>query len=208
MTAGVRVQLFQKWGVFSHETVGWANHSRPGHWGPVHGIMIHHTGDDAPDKRDYELLRRGRSDLAGPLCHWGMGDDGYVWQVGNGRASHAGLGSGAVLAAVISEKYGKYLTPGPDNTDGNPSFYGQETMYSGNKPMREEAYESTIRVCAAICEYHGWTGKSVIGHKEWTSRKPDPGKTDMADLRADVNQALAMGNLKARAYPFRNTLGG
>lgn len=205
MSANERSRIFERWGVAQKAPNPlWDSHHRPGEWGPVHGIMIHHTGDDAPDDADFRVLWNGRSDLAGPLCHWGMGDTGIVWHVGNGRASHAGIGSGAVLSAVISEKYGKYLQPGPDNTDGNPHFYGQETMYSGARTMSADAYRATIRVCAAVCEFHGWSGKSVIGHKEWTSRKPDPGRIDMADLRADVNLALAMGPLKARNYPFRN----
>jgi hypothetical protein len=205
VTSAQRIHAFTKWGVPIFEHSGWENHNRAGHgeWGPVNGIMIHHTGDDAPDDADVQVLWNGRADLPGPLCDWGMRDDGTAVMIGNGRTNHAGSGSGIVLAAVVAESYSDYPPrPGKDDTDGNTHFYGQETMYSGGHVPDLRAYNSTIRVCAALCEFHGWTGKSVIGHKEWTSRKPDPGHIDMHQLRLDVNAALAMGCDKAKAFNF------
>jgi hypothetical protein len=46
---------------------------------------------------------------------------------------------------------------------------------------------------AAICDHHGWSGKSVIGHREHSSRKPDPGSTKMYVFRAAVNARLIAG---------------
>lgn len=207
ITAGERNRAFRKWGIEVNEPDGWKTHNRNAHgkWGPVHGIIIHHTGDDAPDNLDFKILWKGRSDLPGPLCHWGMRDNGEIDQIGNGRANHAGMGASKVLDAVISEIFGDYPPrPVADTEDGNQHFYGQETYFSGGRPMTNAAYNSTIRACAAICEFHGWTEKSVIGHKEWTSRKPDPGRTDMAELRRDVKAALKMGAKKASTYNFRS----
>ena len=34
-----------------------------GPWGPVYGLVLHHTGDDADDKIDLDLIVRGRAGL-------------------------------------------------------------------------------------------------------------------------------------------------
>lgn len=194
MSAREFLAQLERWGVRYRESPGWQEHCRPGPWGEMHGLVLHHTGDDAPDKATYLVLRDGHGRLPGPLCQWGMRDDGTVDLVGWGRANHAGTGSSLVKAALLTEDYDDYPPrPGPDDTDGNTFLYGQETMYSGRKPPTAAAYEATVRVFAAVCEFHGWTAKSCIGHKEWTRRKPDPGKVDMADFRRDVQRALDAG---------------
>lgn len=193
MTAAQFVAALERWKVPHKVHQGWDTHNRNGHgaWGPVHGILLHHTGDDAPDDADYRVLRNGRPDLPGPLCQWGMRDDGTVDLVGWGRANHAGRGAQNVLDAVVAETYGEHPPrPGVDAVDGNAHFYGQETMYSGSRPPTKAAYESTVKVFAAICAHHGWTAKSCLGHKEWTRRKPDPGNLDMAQFRRDVQAAI------------------
>lgn len=196
MTPAQIESAFNKWHVKFVRQGDWARHRRdPGHgaWGPVNGIGLHHTGDDSPDSASASMLWRGRSDLPGPLCNWGMRDDGVAVLIGGGRANHFGSGSSRTLKAVISESYGDYLHPGGDDTDGNSRFYGQETMYSGGHPMTLAAYRSTVRAFAAICDFHGWSAKSCIGHKEWTRRKVDPGSLDMARFRRDVQACLDAG---------------
>lgn len=188
-----RTQL-DRWGVRYCEHDGWETHHRPGEWGDMHGVLLHHTGDDAPDSADYRVLRNGHGSLPGPLCQWGMRDDGVVDLVGWGRANHAGRGSGLIKRALIAENYGDYPPrPGPDDTDGNTFLYGQETMYSGRQAPTAAAYAATVLVFAAVCAFHKWSAKSCIGHKEWTARKPDPGKLDMAEFRRDVQAALDAG---------------
>lgn len=195
-TPGQIEQAFRKWGVPTVRQGDWANRRRdPAHgaWGPVHGIGLHHTGDDSPDSADVRVLTVGRSDLPGPLCNWGMRDDGTAVLIGGGRANHFGSGSSKTLQQVLGESYGDYLFPGADDTDGNRYFYGQETMYSGGHPMTLAAYRSTVRAFAALCDFHGWSAKSCIGHKEWTRRKVDPGSLDMARFRRDVQACLNAG---------------
>lgn len=207
------VRQFHKWGVQTIEPSGWKSHRRdPSHgsWGPVNGIGIHHTGDDAPDVRDQQVLWNGRSDLPGPLCSWGMRDDGKAVMISGGRSNHFGLGSAATLRKVQTEDYPGYQSEikptGGDTVDGNSHFYGQETMYSGGHSMTIEAYRSTVRACAAICDFYGWTAKSVIGHKEWTPRKIDPGSVKMYNLRKDVAACLLAGpgNWPAREPVLRS----
>lgn len=165
-------------------------------FGPVFGVGIHHTGSDAPDINNRELIDNGRSDLAGPLAHSGLNDDGVIDMFTWKRANHFGGGDPDVLAAVKAEDYGKY-PPHTDKhqgeagaADGNDSFYGLEVYYSGGHPTTKLAYEAAVRWAAAICDFHGWSAKSVIGHKEWSDWKWDPGEIDMAVFRSDVQRIL------------------
>lgn len=196
LTADQILEAFDKWEVDYIQLPGWRTHRRdPNHgsWGPVYGIGLHHTGDDAPDIRDRAVLWNGRSDLPGPLCNWGMRDDGVLELMSAGRANHFGSGSARTLGLVTSEDYKGTITPGPDGVDGNSRFYGQETMYSGGHPMTLKAYRNTVRAFAAICDAHGWTAKSAIGHREWSRRKIDPGSLDMDKFRKDVQACLDAG---------------
>lgn len=180
------------------EHPGWRTHNREGHgaWGPLNGVMIHHTGGTPPS--DGQIVWSGRSDLPGPCAHGYLAKDGTLTLTGNGRANHAGGGDGRVLQAVIDESYGT-RPPAPHQhegsagaVDGNARFYGLEVSDSGSgKPWPAVQYEAAVRWAAAICRAHGWTAKSAIGHKEWSDWKPDPAAFDMADFRRDVAARLA-----------------
>ena len=207
LTAEQITRAFDKWHVPYIELPGWRTHNRnsAGAWGPVHGLGLHHTGDDAPDIIDQRLLWNGRPDLPGPLCNWGMRDDGVVVLMSAGRANHFGAGSRRTLEHVINQDYGdRELQPGVDSIDGNSRFYGQETMYSGGHPMTLKAYRNTVLAFAAICDAHGWSAKSAIGHREWSKRKVDPGSLNMAKFRKDVQAALDArpGNWPVKQRPL------
>lgn len=187
-------ELLRKFDVSFHGNLGWETHDRNGHgaFSDINGVMIHHTGDDAKDDLDFRVLWNGRSDLPGPLCHVGIRDNGVVELMSAGRANHAGMGDGRVLGRVIAEDYGTAPPPPVrDNVDGNARFYGAELMYSGTHKPTDMQLESAVRWAAAICHGHGWTEKSVIGHKEWTRRKVDPGNVSMSAFRILVKAELA-----------------
>lgn len=176
-------------------------------FGPVFGCGIHHTGDDAPDINDRKVIVNGRSDLPGPLAHGGLRDDGVVELVTTGRANHFGGGDPDVLRAVKAENYGKF-PPKTDKhqgesgaVDGNDSFYGLEVYYSGGHPMTKKQYASAVGWAAAICDFHDWSAKSTIGHKEWSEWKIDPGHVDMSVFRADVQNRMDSVNKKKPAAP-------
>ncbi|WP_329124704.1 peptidoglycan recognition protein family protein [Streptomyces sp. NBC_01465] len=184
-------------GVKVVEYDGWRTHNRnsKGAWGPVNGVMVHHTvtrGTDATVK----LCREGREDLPGPLCHGVIAKDGTVHLIGYGRANHAGLGDSAVLDAVVAETALPQV--GEAVTDGNRHFYGFEceNLGDGKDPWPAAQIEAIVRTSAALCRAHGWgtTGDtSVIGHAEWQRGKIDPlgpGIT-MAGVRRDVGARLA-----------------
>lgn len=197
MTASQIKSQLKKWGVKYSEYKSWSTHNRNhvGNWGPVNGFMVHHTGSDGKDQR--ELLYSGISGLPGPLCHFGLAQDGTVHLIGWGRANHAGAGDPDVLNAVVNENYG--ANPPVDNessVDGNARFYGVEIWYSGSHAMSTAQYAALRKLAAAICDFHGWSEKSVIGHGEWGSPgKWDPGISsgkmmNMANVRADIKETL------------------
>lgn len=198
MTASqIKAQL-KKWNVPFKEYREWETHNRGNRgtgWGPVNGFMVHHTGSDSKDQR--ELLYNGHSSLPGPLCHFGLAQDGTVWLIGWGRANHAGLGDDDVLRAVIAEDYGDYPpTDNEANTDGNSRFYGVEIWYSGSHGMTTAQYSTLLKLAAAVLDFHGWTKRSVIAHGEWQPGKWDPGYAsgkmmDMRAVRNDIGDVLS-----------------
>jgi len=135
--------------------------------------MIHHTVTSGTAS-SVELCYNGHSSLPGPLCHGVIAKDGTIYLVGNGRANHAGSGDDDVLRAVIDER--ELPADNEANTDGNRHFYGFEAINlgDGKDPWPAAQREAIVRASAAICRAHGWTHRSVIGHKEWQPGKIDP----------------------------------
>lgn len=171
----------------------WKTHNRNhrGAWGPVHGVMIHHTVTGPDVMATVALCYDGHSTLPGPLCHAVGGKDGKTYLVGHGRANHAGHGDPDVLAAVLEER----PSLPPDNeatTDGNRYFYGLEiqNMGNGTDPYPPAQYTAAVKWAAALCRAHGWSENSVIGHSEWQPGKVDP-SFSMAAFRMAVKAQLA-----------------
>jgi hypothetical protein len=172
----------------------WETHNRntKGPWGPVHGVMIHHTVTRG-SRATVELCRKGHSALPGPLCHGVITKDGTVHLVGYGRANHAGLGDPDVLAAVIAER-----RPPTDNeatVDGNRHFYGFEceNLGDGKDPWPDEQIEAIVRVITALGRRHDWTARSALRHLDWQPGKIDPRgpQFDWEDILNRVTKRLA-----------------
>jgi len=205
MTADRLVQALRDEGVRVQEHAGWRTHNRnhKGPWGPMHGVMIHHTvtrGDTAKQTADsVELCYNGHSDLPGPLCHGVIDKAGVVYLVGNGRANHAGLGDGDVLQAVIDER--PLPVDNEADTDGNRSFYGFEciNLGDGKDPWSEAQLEAIERVSAAICRVHRWSERSVIRHLDWQPGKVDPRGVDWTAMRARIAARLELAAPKPPA---------
>ncbi|NYI03770.1 hypothetical protein FHU37_000713 [Allostreptomyces psammosilenae] len=179
-------------GVTVVEVGDWRNHNRNhvGAWGPVHGVMIHHTVTSG-SAATVELCRVGHADLPGPLCHGVITKDGRVHLVGYGRANHAGGGDPDVLDAVIAET--ALPADNESTTDGNTHFYGFEceNLGDGEDPWPAEQLEAIERAAAAVCRAHGWGAGSVIGHLEWQPGKVDPRGFTMNDMRGRIADRLA-----------------
>ncbi|MGF0163042.1 N-acetylmuramoyl-L-alanine amidase [Streptomyces koyangensis] len=191
MTAAQLLARLVAEGVEVVEVPGWRTRNRnsKGPWGPVHGVMIHHTVTSG-SARTVELCRDGYTGLPGPLCHGVITKDGRVHLVGYGRANHAGLGDSNVLAAVIAER--DLPADRAADSDGNARFYGFEceNLGDGKDPWTDAQLEAIERVSAAICRHHGWNERSVIGHLEWQPGKVDPAGFAMASMRARVGGRL------------------
>ena len=194
MSAAQFAAVLRAGGVIVVEVGNWETHNRnsKGAWGPVHGVMIHHTVTQG-SAATVELCRRGHSALPGPLCHGVITKDGRVHLVGYGRANHAGLGDDDVLRAVIDEK--ALPADNEATTDGNRHFYGFEceNLGDGRDPWPAAQLEAIEKVSAAICRHHGWSERSVIGHLEWQPGKVDPRGFTMASMRARIADRLADG---------------
>ncbi|WP_405909535.1 N-acetylmuramoyl-L-alanine amidase [Streptomyces sp. NBC_00828] len=196
LTAAEVLAALKAEGLAVHEHAGWKTHSRDAatgrKFGPVVGVLIHHTaGQD-----DKELCFNGRSDLPGPLCHAWLGKTDGLWLLSAGRANHAGSVDLDVLHALRDED-----SPLPKddqaNADGNDVLYGLEIENRGNgkDPYPDAQYRNAVLWAAALCRAHGWSEKSVAGHKEVQPGKVDP-SFDMDDFRSDVKKQLADTSIK------------
>ena len=198
MTLAQIVAKYTEWHVPFKVYPGAATRGRPGTFAPT-GIAEHHTGGgSASSSYLYFLAVTGRPEegIPGPLCGEATDSGGTVWILATGRANHAGMDSGTVLAAVRDESYTGYtaeLKPGPDTTNGNPLLYGNEWIYSGTKPPTAAQYRAAALAAAARCDFHGWTALSAVAHRELTRRKNDPFGVLMYRFRSDVRMLLRAG---------------
>ncbi|TQE35482.1 N-acetylmuramoyl-L-alanine amidase [Streptomyces ipomoeae] len=178
-------------GVTVVEVAGWRTHNRnsKGPWGPVHGVMFHHTVTSG-SARTVAICRDGYAALPGPLCHGVITKDGRVHLVGYGRANHAGLGDDDVLRAVIAER----ALPVDDeaNTDGNRHFYGFEceNLGDGEAPWPDAQLLAIERVAAAVTRHHGWGAGSAFRHLDWQPGKVDPRGIDWPAMQKRIAARL------------------
>jgi hypothetical protein len=201
MTPAETKAAMTKWKVPVKYYKGWETRGRRA-FGEVHGIVIHHTGSDSQSDDYLSFLFVGGRPAEGipaPLCNASTDMDGDIWIGAALVANHAGAGSSRTRDHVIAEDYAGYaseLKPGPDDMVGNASngmYYGNEVRFDGGQPMTDKQWNAAVLWAAAICDHYGWSGKSVIGHREHSSRKPDPGSTKMYVFRAAVNARLIAG---------------
>ena len=197
MSASTLLKVLRDAGLNVKEYKSWRTHNRnhKGAWGPINGVMMHHTVTSA-GSNSVALCYNGHSTLPGPLCHGVITKSGTVYLVSSGRANHAGSGDPDVLNAVIAESYG--ANPPADNqasVDGNARFYGFEcvNLGDGKDPWPAAQVDAMVRAAAAICKHYGWSAKSVIAHKEWQPGKIDPrgpGFPSMQEFRKRVQAVI------------------
>lgn len=190
---------FRAEGVDTEPWHDWLETDRPGPFAP-NGVMVHHTGSNTSDAtgRAYtrSILRPGYAGLPGPLCMAGIAPNGRVILLSRQDANHAGGGCPHVLQAVIDEaswlmqREARPTRGNRNGVDGNARFYGFEIMYSGGRPMSAAQLDQAVRATAALCRAHGWTARSVIGHREWSRDKSDPGMMSMVTFRKLVQARL------------------
>jgi N-acetylmuramoyl-L-alanine amidase len=191
MSASTFLEALTNEGLTVVQVGDWRTHNRnhKGPWGPVNGVMIHHTvtrGTGATVR----VCRDGYPELPGPLCHGVIAKDGRIHLVGYGRTNHAGPGDDDVLRAVVAEK--RLPSDNEANTDGNRHFYGFEceNLGDGEDPWPEAQLDAVEKAAAAICRHHHWTSRSVIGHREWQPGKVDPRGFTMDSMRTRIRDRL------------------
>ncbi|MGI5515239.1 N-acetylmuramoyl-L-alanine amidase [Streptomyces sp. CA-106131] len=200
LTATAFLNALRAEGISVVEVGSWTTHNRAGHgaWGPVNGVVVHHTATLGGTSKNVQICRDGYSSLPGPLCHGVIGKDGVVYLVGYGRANHAGGGDNDVLNAVIAESY-MTIPPATHKgegdagaVDGNARFYGFECENAGDgkDPWPAKQVETIVRAGAAVCRAHAWGPRSVIGHLEWSDQKSDPKGFTMPSIRDRIGERL------------------
>lgn len=180
------------------EVPGWRERGRPastGNLNPV-GVLVHHTATSraTSDKALVDLLVRGRSDLPGPLCHFGLMRDGTVHIIAAGRANHAGTAkaSGTVAAG-----------------DGNALYWGVEAANDGRgEPWPKVQYDAYVILCAVLStDVTGNSAQTVRGHKETSvTGKIDP-TFDMGEFRNHVAAAMRPEPAAPRVTPAERRAG-
>jgi hypothetical protein len=162
------------------ETAGWKTCGRPGAFGPIQGILCHHTaGPLTGNSPSLETVIHGRSDLPGPLAHLHLARDGTFTVIAAGRCNHAGQGEWQGL------------------TSGNTSFIGIEAENAGTNvdPWPDVQMEAYARGCAAILNHIDADEIMCAGHKEYAlppGRKIDP-SFDMGAFRSKVSTFMEAG---------------
>jgi hypothetical protein len=190
---------YDKWHVRYQVYAGAGTRGRPGGITDAIGITEHHTGGgSASASYLYFLFITGRPDegIPGPLCSEATDSGGTVHIGAVGRANHAGMGSSTTRDKVRSESYPGYsseISPGPDNINGNPLYYGNEWIYSGTVPPTAAMYRGAALAAAARIDAHDWSALSAFAHREHTRRKDDPFGVNMAQFRRDVAAILKAG---------------
>jgi hypothetical protein len=151
---------------------GWKERGRPFTFGPIKGMMYHHTASnkDSGNLPALGICTHGRSDLPGPLCQFLVGRNGTIVFIAAGYANHAGAGSGHGLA-------------------GNSDTIGVECENNGlGEPWPKEQLAAIATLFAVLLKRTGLPTSQLIGHKEWTTRKPDPAGIDMGAFRTRVSR--------------------
>lgn len=171
----------RRWGLKVEGHEGWRLRGRPYNFYP-RAIIAHHTASSRTSGNfgSEGVVVNGRPGLPGPLCQALLGRDGTVKMIAAGYANHAGYGG--PKAGI------------PEN-QGNTFAIGIEAENDGRgEPWSAAQLNAYYRLCAALLDWIGVKDVSkVIGHKEWTTRKIDPGGINMTNFRANVQKALDAG---------------
>lgn len=179
------------------ENAGWRTRGVPGSNGQplpmrvCEGVVLHHTADGPTgDYPSLRVVRDGRSDLQGPLAHYGLARSGAIQVIASGLCYHAGASSWAGFS------------------DLNDEFIGIEAEATGTTSdcWTDEQLDAYPRLVAAILYYLHRDASRAGGHKEVClprGRKIDPAFIDLNAFRAQV--AHLLGDPLGRIPRFANS---
>lgn len=165
----------RRWGLDVETVPGWEHRGRAGQFDPK-VVVCHHTGTKNPRRLEFPtrtVLIDGRSDLAGPLCNFGLSPTGRVLLVAAGVTNNAGRGGWAGFA-------------------GNRHTVGIEAENDGVEPWPADQLDAYDLLAACSAETVGAGAGMVCAHFEWAPhRKDDPHNFDMPAMRSRVSHLLA-----------------
>jgi hypothetical protein len=181
------------------ERRGWKTRGRPSSVGSFdpRALMIHHDASAegrTPDNARF-IAEIGRPDegIPAPLAHCWVTVHG-VWHVlASGRTNHAGTGRG----------FGRV-----PRDSGNTYAIGVETDHTrGEKWPRVQLQAVRLGFAALADAMHIDPAKSILSHKEYTSRKRDPHPLNMDKFRSDVAELSDNLGQQRRRAPMRRQPG-
>ncbi len=206
LSASRLVEILRAEGVTVHEVRNWRTHNRnaKGPWGPMNGVMIHHTVASGTDS-SVVLCYDGYAPPPGPLCHGVIDKKGHVHMVGKGRASHAGLGDGDILPAAVNETK---LPPGKEaDTDGNRHFYASSASASatagtpGPRRRRRPSRRSRPRSAATTTGANAPSSATRSGSRASRTRAAHDGRHALPHREPPAGQAGRRRRLCPRPQP-------
>ncbi len=140
-----------------------------------HVLMNHHTaGSTTGNTPSLALVKRGRSDLVGPLCNGYGGRDLVYRTICMGLANHPGAGGPLTVSG--------FTIP---TDSARPSCWGTEWEHDGVSPWPAAMREFMGRANAALIEYHAIPVGRSIEHSTWAPRR----KIDRFRYTAAAGQA-------------------
>lgn len=146
-------------------------------WGPVEGIICHHTGGarTSSDAGEIDVLLHGSATAPPPIAQLYLSRAGRWAVVASGLCYHSLDGWG-----------------GPCRGLGNPRLLGIEAQHSGGtEPWAPVQYRSYVRGVGALCHALSVRPARVAGHKEHQpGDKSDP-TFDMRPFRTAVAELVA-----------------
>ncbi len=182
----------------------WSFDHRPG--GTL-GMIVHHTAaGGSAEMPCRKICTFGRSDLAGPLVQLllGRGPSPKLLLISQNRCNHAGRGSSEVIkdleagrdiTAEFDAGQGAYNARNFPNRQNdyrkaNGRFWGIEVENNGiGEEYSQAQIKALVKICAAMCQWQGWSHNQILHHREWTSRKYDMSYT--GPLREYVQKMMA-----------------
>lgn len=163
---------------------GWQTRGH-GDFKEVRGIMFHHMGS----RGGPEVIRDGRSDLAGPLSQLHISMTGVVTVIAQGVSWHAGTGW---LNWIPANMGNWYLIGVECEWPYNSQVTGPGNAYLC--PWDPRQIQAMRNVAAAVCRRGNFGVDRVTTHKEYAGAaqgKWDPGYFDPPWFRGEVAKDLA-----------------
>lgn len=165
----------------------------------VRGVVVHDavvpndwSAQHTADRLAYGV-RHGTTRVPPPLYHYIIGPEGDVIQMAaeTVRANHAGRNDPTALATFKAGQADwpdafRPAGPGHRRSNGNRWSLGIGLSRWGDLPVPDDQYAALVALLDDICVRHGFSPNQIVGHRNLTTRKIDPRRLDLDELRHAV----------------------